>query len=185
VLLVHVFGGLLGGTIVGVMLAFAGSVLWVFAPHVAAVLRMTLVPGLAAALGLADLGILHIPVFGVKRQTPKAWLCFFGPAAGVFTWGFDLGTALTTKLPLRSVAVLPVFAVLSGSLFWSVAVMATFGLFRTLTVAVGIVMSDRADDGMEEQCSLIGRHISLFQQSAGLAAACLLPIAAMSILLPA
>jgi hypothetical protein len=112
-------------------------------------------------------------------------LCFFGPAAGVFTWGFDLGTALTTKLPLRSVAVLPVFAVLSGSLFWSVAVMATFGLFRTLTVAVGIVMSDRADDGMEEQCSLIGRHISLFQQSAGLAAACLLPIAAMSILLPA
>lgn len=184
-LLTHVLGGLLGGTIAGVMLGFAGSALWAFAPHVTSALRMTLVPGVAAVLGLADVGLLHVPIFGLKRQTAKAWLCVFGPTPGVFAWGFDLGTAITTKLPLRSVAVLPLTAVLSGSLIWSVAVMATFGLVRAVTVAVAVVTSDRADDGMEEQCSLIGRHISLLQQSAGLAAVCLLLIAAMSIQLPA
>jgi hypothetical protein len=140
VLIAHLLGGAGGGAAIGICLGFAGLVLDTFA-H--AVLHQMLVVGLPLLMvfaGLVDLQLVPIRPYTTKRQTPKSWACTLGNVPASAAWGADLGLLFATRVCAQTAWILPLYALLSGSFWTSVLVMAAFGISRSGSVAMAIAM---------------------------------------------
>ena len=138
-LALHVLGGLLGGATIGVALGFLGVLLHLALGGTLHTVFAIVVPAALLYAASVDLGIAPLPQITSERQTPGAWPCALGHYPGIFGWGFDLGLGVTTRIPYQSLLVLPLAAMLSGSLAAAVAIMAAYGAFRALAVVTAVL----------------------------------------------
>jgi hypothetical protein len=140
----HVLGGIAGGAAIGVLLGFAGLLLRAALGDALDTVFLVAVPAALVYAAAADLGLLRARQLTSERQTPSSWPCSLGHYPGIFAWGFDLGLAVSTRIPYQSLLVLPLAAALSGNLAAAVAIMATYGAARSLAV-VAAVSTARGD----------------------------------------
>jgi hypothetical protein len=141
-LLFHVLGGLAGGAMLGVFVGFLGVLLAELLPGGMDAAFVIIVPLALVYAGLTDLGFMRLTYFTRIRQTSGSWPCALGHYPGMFAWGFDLGLGVTTRIPYQAVLVVPIAALLTGSLGAAVAVTAAYGGARALGVALAISTSD-------------------------------------------
>jgi hypothetical protein len=141
----HVLGGLVGGALLGVFLGFVGVVLAELFDNGLDVAFAIVIPLALAYAGLTDLGILRFTYFTRVRQTPGSWPCALGHYPAMFAWGFDLGLGVTTRFAHQAVLVVPLAAVLTGSMWASIAITAAYGGARALAVVISIQRAGSAD----------------------------------------
>jgi hypothetical protein len=137
-LALHVLGGALGGVTIGVVLGFAGLVLRAVLGDTLDTVFVIIVPLALLYAASVDIGVLRVRPITSERQTPGAWPCALGNYPGIFGWGFDLGLAVTTRIPYQTLLVLPLAAVLSGNLATAVAIMGVYGTARALAVVAAV-----------------------------------------------
>lgn len=167
----HLMGGAVGGLGTGVFLGSLGILLLGVAGGTAQSLAPFVVGGILVLGALFDFGVLAPAIRLPERQTPGYLPCAFGSTWGVFCWGADVGSGLTTRPPFLSAAALPLFALMSGNLVSSVAVMVGFGTARALGV---ICTAWLARERFPEACTWIGRKKNRFGIAAGAAGLTLL-----------
>jgi hypothetical protein len=163
----HVFGGGLGGLIIGVLLAVVGLAIRELAHTEMPGFGLIALPTLAVLTGLVDLKVLRMHAISPTRQTAGGWTCAFGPLAGIFAWGVDLGLIVTTRISYQITFVVIAFALFSGNLGYSVLATMGFGVSRALATAIFAL---RAGDHLREQCDLINDQQLLMRRVAGAAA---------------
>lgn len=161
----HVLGGLAGGAMLGVLLGFLGVVLAeIFGSGLDRAFAIAVPLGLAYA-GLTDLGYLRLSYFTRMRQTPGSWPCALGHYPAMFAWGFDLGLGVTTRFAHQAVLVVPLAAVLTGSLWAAVAISAAYGGGRALAVVYAIMRAGEEDFGAA--CDRIQSRTGLLKRLVG------------------
>jgi hypothetical protein len=137
-LAIHVLGGVAGGALIGVLLGLGGLLLRAVVGDALDTVFLVVVPAALVYAACVDAGLLPVPQVSSERQTPSSWPCSLGHYPGIFAWGFDLGLAVTTRIPYQSLLVLPLAALLSGSLGAAVAIMAAYGFARALAVVIAV-----------------------------------------------
>lgn len=153
----HVAGGLLGGSLAGLVVGTAG---WLLASLSSLSLAQPLALALLLAyVALADLGVVKQRRSSRIRQTPGSLACTIGRPSAVFVWGVDLGAGVLTTIPQRAFLALLTYAAVSGSIIRSVAVMGLFGLARALTVITVAVGSDPS-----QACTTVDTHADAFKR---------------------
>jgi hypothetical protein len=126
--------------------------------------RVVLVSAIFLVAGAADLGLIPGRRLGLTRQTPLIWACAFGRNGAAFAWGFDLATAITTRLPVVSLVGIVAFAFLSGSEIQSIVVLGLYGVVRAAT-AMAVVTTAR-DHGAA--CSRLSKRAEPLSVAIGL-----------------
>jgi hypothetical protein len=134
----HVTGGMLGGSITGLIAAAAGAVI------VQAVRTFDRNSGpLWLGLLVLSAALWHnlrgAASFGTRRQTPAGWRYSLPPRVFALLYGADLGAGISTKMYFGSFVTLLVLAGFSESILFSVAILALFGAVR----AAGVLLLHR------------------------------------------
>ncbi len=128
--LLHVVASSAGGALTGGTLALLGTLL--LAVVVPTQQLALLLAGVVTTLAMAEI------VTGwrspVSRQVSPAWFQR-GPLWASAAWGFELGTAFTTRWPTFQLASLGLTALLSRDLVEGTALFTAFGLARGLATA--------------------------------------------------
>src|SRR6184192_3446106 len=137
-LALHVLGGATGGALIGILLGLGGLLLRTGLGDTLDTVFVVVVPAALVYAASVDLGLLRVSPVTTQRQTPGSWPCSLGQYPGIFSWGFDLGLGVTTRIPYQSLLVLPIAALLAGDLAAAVAIMAVYGASRALAVAATI-----------------------------------------------
>jgi hypothetical protein len=164
----HVLGGLVGGALLGVFLGFLGVVLAELFDNGLSIAFAIVIPVALAYAGLTDLGYLRLTYFSRIRQTPGSWPCALGHYPAMFAWGFDLGLGVTTRFAHQAVLVVPLAAVLTGSMWAAVAITAAYGGARALAVVISI--SRAGNEDFAAVCDRIQEHTYGYKRLVGLAA---------------
>lgn len=151
-LILNAVGSVAGGVCSGVVLCLIGLVAIGLAGTASPRERAILVSAVLGAGALVDMGIHSRPRLGPSRQTPVGWACSLGREGAALAWGFDLGLAVTTRLPFFSLVGVCAFAVLSGSTLLSVLALGAYGAGRAASTVAVVVSS--ADHGAS--CTLLG-----------------------------
>jgi hypothetical protein len=155
-LALHLFGGATGGALIGVLLGFAGLLLRAALGDALDTVFAVAVPAALVYAASVDLGLLPVRQLTWERQTPSSWPCSLGHYPGIFAWGFDLGLGLTTRIPYQSLLVLPLAAVLVGSLPAAVAITTVYGASRALAVVAAV---SAGGDDFPETCNVIQKRL--------------------------
>jgi hypothetical protein len=134
----HVLGGIVGGATMGIVLGFLGLLLRAAMGDSLDTVFVVVVPAALVYAASVDLGILRVRPLTWVRQTPGSWPCSMGHYPGIFGWGFDLGLGVTTRIPYQTLLVIPLAALLSGSLGMAVAITTAYGAARALAVVVAV-----------------------------------------------
>jgi hypothetical protein len=123
-----VVGHGLGGAATGAALGALGGALWAPAP-----------PAGAAVLGLACLGWalaefrwLRLPMPCWARQVPRGWMGRLPWGVVAVGYGLQLGSGVMTRIKVATTYAVLGCALLTGSPLWGAAVVAVFGLARSL-----------------------------------------------------
>jgi methylamine utilization protein MauE len=103
-----------------------------------------LVAGVAALYALREWPGLPVPVPERRRQVPEWWRTFFPWPVSSFLYGLGLGIGFLTFLRHGTLVAVAAGAAATGRPLLGLAVMAPFGLARSLTVSVAGRASDAA-----------------------------------------
>jgi hypothetical protein len=87
-----------------------------------------------------------------------------GNYPGIFSWGFDLGVGVSTRIPYQSLLVLPLAAALSGNLPTAVAIMAVYGASRAAAVVAAV---SSAGDDFAAACDVIQSRVMPLKRVVG------------------
>jgi hypothetical protein len=166
-LALHVLGGATGGALIGVMLGFGGLLLRAVFGDTLDTMFAVAVPAALVFAASVDLGLLPVSPVTAERQTPGSWPCSLGHYPGIFGWGFDLGLGITTRIPYQSLLVLPLAALLSGSLPEAVAITTVYGASRALAVVAAI---SAGGDDFPAACNAIQTRVLSLKVLVGVAA---------------
>jgi hypothetical protein len=166
-LALHVLGGATGGALIGVMLGFGGLLLRAVFGDTLDTMFAVAVPAALVFAASVDLGLLPVSPVTAERQTPSSWPCSLGHYPGIFGWGFDLGLGITTRIPYQSLLVLPLAALLSGSLPEAVAITTVYGASRALAVVAAI---SAGGDDFPAACNAIQTRVLSLKVLVGVAA---------------
>ncbi len=151
-LLLNAAGSVAGGLCSGVVLCLIGLLATGLAGTAGDRERAFIVSGVLCAGSAVDMGLRGRPNLGPSRQTPIGWACSLGREGAALAWGFDLGMAVTTRLPFFSLLGVCAFALLSGSTLLSALALGAYGAGRAASTAA--VVASSADHGAS--CTLIG-----------------------------
>jgi len=127
----HWCGAIGSAALLGLALGALGTALSVTRWQTAAILIVAAV-FLFCAFREAD--ITTCPVPSLRRQTPKKFMCAFGPIWGPFAWGLELGQGWTTSIEYVGYYAVVLWAFLLGGSFQGAVVLAIFGLGRGLPI---------------------------------------------------
>ena len=166
-LALHVLGGATGGALIGIVLGFGGLLLRAALGDTLDNVFAFAVPAALVYAALVDLGLLPVAPVTAERQTPGSWPCSLGHYPGIFGWGFDLGLGITTRIPYQSLLVLPLAALLSGSLPEAVAITTVYGASRALAVVAAI---SAGGDDFPAACNAIQTRVMSLKALVGVAA---------------
>ncbi len=134
-------GSTLGGVAVGALL---GVVAVAVAAVVPAGVRAAIVLALAAAAVVVDAARRPDLLPSWRRQVDERWMDGFRPWVYGFGWGVQLGTGVLTIVSSAATYLLLAIAILIGSLPAAVAIAATFGATRGLTLLTAHGLSSPA-----------------------------------------
>ena len=129
-LALHATGATLAAAAFGAAVAAVGALL--DAPWD---IGLAIVAG-AAALYLAEVFGVRVPVPQLRRQVPNWWRSFFPFGIASFLYGVGLGIGFFTYLTRGTLVVVSVAAFASGEPLVGALVLAPFGLARGLTASV-------------------------------------------------
>ncbi len=129
-----VAGSALGGAVLGAVLGLAGEGL---AHLLSDGGRLVVLVVLAAAAAAIDTARRPGWLPGWRRQVDERWMDQYRPWVYGFGWGAQLGAGVLTIATSASTYLVLAVAVLIGSLPAGVALAATFGLVRGLTLLTG------------------------------------------------
>ena len=166
-LALHVLGGATGGALIGIVLGFGGLLLRAALGDTLDTVFAFAVPAALVYAALVDVGLLPVAPVTAERQTPGSWPCSLGHYPGIFGWGFDLGLGITTRIPYQSLLVLPLAALLSGSLPKAVAITTVYGASRALAVVAAI---SAGGDDFPAACNAIQTRVMSLKALVGVAA---------------
>ena len=129
-------GSVLGGTLLGGVLAGAGMLaVRAYGNRFSATRTQLLALVIFSALyGLHELSIIHAPVFQFSRQVPRSWTASMSAVRCAFAFGFCLGGAIGTRIPMATFYVISLYAFFSGKVAMGMLVMGLFGFARALPV---------------------------------------------------
>jgi len=138
--LAYLVGSVLGGAATGLVLGALGVPL-----RRAGLTGATLavVVATVAAVALAFDGFasrLRLP--RSKRQVNEDWISIYRGWVYGFGWGFQLGLGWTTIVTAALIYLVFVLALLSGSVWMGLAIVATFGLIRGLVILAAARVHD-------------------------------------------
>jgi hypothetical protein len=176
-LALHVFGGIAGGAVIGVLLGFAGLLLRAVLGGTLDTVFTVAVPAALVYAASVDLGLLRVRQISSERQTPSSWPCSLGHYPGIFAWGFDLGLGISTRIPYQSLLVLPLAALLAGDLATAVAIMAAYGAARASAVVLAV---STAGDNFVSVCEVIQARLLSLKTIVGAAALVLAAVIVVS-----
>lgn len=169
----YTLGGLISSSLVGLLVAGAGRLL--FSPQSVVAQIGLLIAVLAGAVALLrELFFPAIPLLQLKRQTPYRWLYVFKLETTAFLWGLDLGTIFSTYLTLSGIwpLTIGIFALASPGV--GAALFAAYWLGKAATVWLSVYWVE--DSGAADEVSHTiadGKPLLRAVHSAGLAG-CLL-----------
>jgi len=163
----HVLGGVVGGAAIGVVLGFTGLLLRAAIGDTLDTVFVVVVPAALLSAAAVDLGVLPVRPITWERQTPGSWPCSMGHYPGIFAWGFDLGLAVSTRVPYQPLLVLPLAAVLVGNLPAAVAITGVYGAAKAIAVVVAISSTETDYPGV---CNVIQTNIKMLRRAVGAAA---------------
>ena len=163
-LALHVLGGVVGGATIGLVLGFVGLLLRAALGDTLDTVFVIAVPLALLYAASIDLGLLPIRQITSERQTPGAWPCAMGNYPGIFSWGFDLGVGVSTRIPYQTLLVLPLAATLSGDLSTAVAIMAVYGASRAVAVVAAVAT---AGDDFAAACDVIQSRVMPLKRVVG------------------
>ena len=166
-LALHVFGGILGGLTIGVLLGFAGVLLRSAIGDTLDTVFLVVVPAALIYAALVDLGLLPVRSLTWVRQTPGDWPCSLGHYPGIFAWGFDLGLGITTRIPYQTLLVVPLSAFLVGDMGTAVAITTAYGAARALAVVAAVTS---ASDDFPAVCDAISERVLTLKKLVGVSA---------------
>jgi hypothetical protein len=157
----HITGGTAAGLITGAVVAVAATILR----------GRTAVPVVAilvlVSMAMLDLGLVRTRWRLPERQTPGYLTCALGDRAGVFDWGLELGSIVTTRPPLYAVLAVPMLALASGTVSGAVLSMCAYGMGRTGAVAAAVQRGSASPDG---KCTAIAQSKNARFVAAGILA---------------
>jgi hypothetical protein len=156
-LALHVLGGAVGGATAGLVLGFIGLLLRAALGGTLDTVFAIVVPAALLYAASIDLGLLPIRQITSERQTPGAWPCAMGNYPGIFSWGFDLGIGVSTRIPYQSLLVLPLAAALAGDLTTAVAIMGVYGASRAVAVVAAV---SSAGEDFAAACDVIQARVA-------------------------
>lgn len=136
-----VTGSTLGGTAVGVLLGGIGLAVAALVPIRG---RLVVVLALAAFAAVVDAARRPGLLPSWRRQVDERWMDGFRPWVYGFGWGAQLGTGVLTIVSSAATYLLLALAVLVGSPAAAVALAATFGAVRGLTLLAAHGLSSPA-----------------------------------------
>jgi hypothetical protein len=167
-LAVHVLGGIAGGATIGLLLGFVGLLLRGALGSTLDTVFIVVVPAALLYAASVDLGLLKVRHLTWVRQTPGSWPCALGHYPGIFSWGFDLGLGVTTRIPYQSTLVVPLAALLCGDLATAVAITTTYGAARALAVVAAV--ESVAGDDYGAACDAIQERVVPLKRLVGVTA---------------
>lgn len=130
-LVLHTLGGLLGGAVMGGLLASVTSLLWRPSGRLPWLVVNSIVGVTAVACSMRELELVRFPLPQSQWFVPRRWAANRSEAAAVMLYGFSLGTGVLTPIPGCLYAVM-LWVVLAGSSWQGLLAMAVFGACRTL-----------------------------------------------------
>lgn len=139
----YVVGSTASACALGAMLGWVGSGLRRFAPVSALTVLLLLV---TAAYGLHELGVIRMPRPQRRWQVPAQWRVFYPPKATAFLYGCLLGLGFLTYVPVATLYVVFLWAVVGGNAFHSAVAMAVFGAAQAVPLLVAGWRVETADD---------------------------------------
>jgi hypothetical protein len=168
-LFAHTLGAVVAGVGFGLLLGFIGTSA---VPRTPEEVRGVAVGVLGLVGGLGQLSVLPLRAPQVPRQTVKQWRELLGPVGAPLAWGIDLGSGLTTYVVHAGYWVLPLAALLQGSVLYGGLILGLFGLGRALTVVIASLAARESaavpiiGDDSPFGCVLTGlsRHTARFRR---------------------
>lgn len=140
----HVLGASLSAAVLGAVLGGLGLMLG--APWGA--IGALGVAGVAALYALREAAGIRIPLPELRRQVPEWWRSAFSPGTAAFLYGLGLGVGFATHLRHGTLVAVGAAAVASGDPLAAGAVVAAFGLARSVAVIVTWAAPDRERAGV-------------------------------------
>ncbi len=136
-----VAGATLGGIVLGALLGVIGLAVAALVPAGG---RLLVVLAVAAAAAVVDVAGRPGLLPSWRRQVDERWMDGFRPWVYGFGWGAQLGTGVLTIVNSAATYLLLALAVLVGSPAAAVALVATFGAVRGLTLLAAHGLSSPA-----------------------------------------
>ena len=129
----HTAGALVSAGLLGLAVGVIGG--WVPLPRSGAIPAVAL-GAVFLLCGLKEAEMTSCPLPALQRQTPKNFLCAFGPIWGAFVWGLDLGQGWTTYIDYYGYYALVAWTFAAGSPTTGAVTMGSYGLGRVLPVVL-------------------------------------------------
>lgn len=141
----HVLGSSVGGAVMGVLLAAFGG-LAVYPVSHSSKFILFIVIGMVSLLGgLRELELIRFPFPTTSRQVRRSLRAVLTPKVSVFLYGAELGAALFTRPPSATIYCVAVWVALSGNPLQGAVTMATYGITRSIFIAIIAHRSETLD----------------------------------------
>jgi sulfite exporter TauE/SafE len=129
-------GSVLGGTLLGGIFAGVGMIAARASGNRFGAARAQLLALVILSIlyGLHELRLINVPALQFARQVPQSWTGRMSPTRCAFAFGFCLGGAIGTRIPMATFYVISLYAIFSGSVGMGILIMGLFGLSRALPV---------------------------------------------------
>ena len=140
-LLQYTAASTVAGSILGIAFGFLGSMVPLGSSR--NVLAMVIVGSMALVYSLHEFKLLSLPMPQRKRQVPAEWRYRYHPYVTAWLFGGLLGIGYATFVPVATLYVATVAAVLNGSLAYGAALLGLFALGRAGTLWPIVLCSGR------------------------------------------
>ncbi len=147
-LILHGVASALAAGLAGLILGELGGGL-----RLGASLNATIVASIALAYALMEMRILPLPTPQIHQQVPNAWRWRYPRAVAGIGYGAMLGVGFLTYVRFSTYLVLPVAALLSGNPWIGAALMASYGIARSIPLALTALLG-KEDIVIEQVSSL-------------------------------
>ncbi len=143
-ILFHGAAAVTGGALAGMVLGFAGSMLWPYRNAVVGlVVSLGIVSFVSLLYSLHEAGIVRLPRPEVRRQVSADWRRRMPPELFAVVYGLELGAGLSTFIAVTSFYVVVLYAFVKGVPLIGAVLLGTFGLGRWLPLPIVSLIASR------------------------------------------
>ena len=136
ILLYHIVGGIIGGSVVGTCLALLGEGFHMSAGHHLLWQESVAIGFVSIAYGLREFGLLRLPFPQCRRQVPARWRYQLSPPVVAAVYGAELGFGLSTRIFASTFLISLFWVVMCARMMDGITIMGLgYGLARGVSLA--------------------------------------------------